>query len=181
MPGRRKPISTRQKKAEQKLKRAIKRGDIPPPDPKPVTRTTRGPLRTQAARLRATQTDSVQRLQSAFIKLPPTFLEETKSIASTVPLVRPVQSAAAVYNVQTEIDTGNLARLICPRRPKWRFDMSKKEVEHNEEGFFKKWLEQTDEQLKVWQESDTIENGTLRASLRSPSYFERNLEVWRQL
>ncbi|KAM6498736.1 GTPase [Amanita muscaria] len=181
MPGRRKPISTRQKKAEQKLKRAIKRGDVPPPDPKPVTRTTRGPLRTQADRSRATQVDSVRRLQSAFIKLPPKFLEETKSIASTVSLLRPVQNATAVYDVQTEIDEGNLAPLLCPRRPKWRFDMSKKEVEHNEEGLFKKWLDQTDEQLKVWQESDTIGDGTLRASLRSPSYFERNLEVWRQL
>jgi hypothetical protein len=50
--------------------------------------------------------------------------------------------------------------------------MSKKEVEHNEEGLFKKWLEQMDKNFRAWQESTQSE---------SPSYFERNVEVWRQL
>ncbi|KAF8634956.1 hypothetical protein AX15_000682 [Amanita polypyramis BW_CC] len=182
MPARRKPTSTRQKKAEQKLRRAVKRGDAPPPEPKHVPRSKPGGLRGQTTKIRSSQIDSVKRLQSAFIKLPPKFLEETKFIASTVPLPRPIPSDKALYNINNRQD---LPRLTCPRRPKWRFDMSKKEVEHNEEGLFKKWLEQTDEQLRIWQESDTPQfQGPQQAVSnppRSPSYFERNLEVWRQL
>lgn len=170
MPARRKPTSTRQKKAEQKLRRAIKRGDAPRPESKSVSRP--GPSRSaaEATKDRSAQIDSVRRLQSAFIKMPPNFLEETKLIASTVPFVRPIPAAKVLYNAS--LMTQDLPRLTCPRRPKWRFDMSKKEVEHNEEGLFKKWLQQTDDNFRVWQESEQS---------KSPSYFERNLEVWRQL
>ena len=170
MPARRKPTSTRQKKADQKLRRAIKRGDAPPPEPKSISRP--GPSRSasEATKNRSAQIDSVRRLQSAFIKMPPNFLEKTKLIASTVPLVRPIANAKVLYNAS--IVSQDLPHLTCPRRPKWRFDMSKKEVEHNEEGLFKQWLQQTDDNFRAWQESEQTE---------SPSYFERNLEVWRQL
>ena len=61
--------------------------------------------------------------------------------------------------------------------------MSKLEVERNEEGIFKKWLAQTDQFLDDWQnrEQNPDDITTATAQLRSPSYFERNLEVWRQL
>lgn len=39
-----------------------------------------------------------------------------------------------------------------PRRPKWRYEMSKKEVEMNEEGVFKKWLSGCDEVIAEWRE-----------------------------
>jgi hypothetical protein len=170
MPPRRKPTSTRQKKADQKLRRAIKRGDAPPPEPKSVSRPGPSRLRGKAAKIRSTQIESVRRLQSAFMKMPPEFLEKTKIIASTIPVARPIANANVLYSVgQVSQD---LPRLTCPRRPKWRFDMSKKEVEHNEEGLFKKWLEQADKDFQAWQES---------AQSESPSYFERNVEVWRQL
>ena len=65
--------------------------------------------------------------------------------------------------------------------------MSKKEVEKNEEGWFKKWLDQTDRVLDEWVDNGSppsdgdTESGGEVAIPRAPTYFERNLEVWRQL
>jgi len=65
--------------------------------------------------------------------------------------------------------------------------MSKTEVEKNEEGQFKKWLDQTDQVLKEWVEcgpspSDAEASNQGEAAMpRAPTHFERNLEVWRQL
>src|SRR6266550_8449836 len=167
---RRKITSTRQKKEDQKLRRAIRRGDALSPELKSVSRPGSSRLRGEAAKTRSTQIESVRRLQSAFMKMSPEFLEKTKIIASTVPVARPIANANVLYSVGHV--SQDLPRLTCPCRPKWRFDMSKKEVEHNEEGLFKKWLEQVDKDFRAWQES---------AQSESPSYFERNVEVWRQL
>jgi len=62
--------------------------------------------------------------------------------------------------------------------------MSKTEVEKNEEGLFKKWLDQTDQVLKEWVDSGPdIPTGSQGEGVmpRAPTHFERNLEVWRQL
>jgi hypothetical protein len=69
--------------------------------------------------------------------------------------------------------------------------MSKKEVEHNEEGVFKKWLAQTDGIVEQWERSREPEPPNPEESEErydppvlappSPTYFERNIEVWRQL
>ena len=182
MPARRKPTSTRQKKADQQLKRAIKRGDVPPPEPKkhPHHRKPKiGPSGNSDKAL----VESARKLQSAFIKLPPKYLEETKLLASTLPLYRPIPIEKATFksfHIEADLQT---VVLTCPKRPKWKFDMSKLEVERNEEGVFKKWLAQTDQLLEEWQnrEEQNPGNITTSAQLRSPSYFERNLEVWRQL
>lgn len=192
MPPRRKPTSTRQKKADIQLKRAIKRGDVPPPSeskkqhPKARRRGPTGNLIGSSTSDPAIQ--AARRLQSTFITLPPNFLEKTKFLASTLPLPRPILPEAAV--LVDAVDPNTIA-LSCPRRPKWRFDMSKKEVEHNEEGVFKKWLEETDGAIQKWrdtklskandflgQDHSTLESSTMP---RSPTFFERNLEVWRQL
>ena len=65
--------------------------------------------------------------------------------------------------------------------------MSKNEVEKNEEGQFKKWLDQTDQVLKEWvdrgpspSDDETSTEGEA-VMPRAPTHFERNLEVWRQL
>ncbi|KAG6897123.1 hypothetical protein C0992_003977 [Termitomyces sp. T32_za158] len=196
---RRKPTSTRQKKADTQLKRAIKRGDVPLPDPqqKPhqskikrrPTGTSIGPPSDPAH----AAVHAARRLQSSFDSLTSKFLEKTRIIASKLPLTRPIPDTAVIY---TEDFHSNGQTLTCPRRPKWRYDMAKKEVERNEEGVFKKWLDQTDKAVLNWQnESDsrtqesTDEPPLVRASIneehdsmpRSSTYFERNLEVWRQL
>jgi len=84
-------------------------------------------------------------------------------------------------------------RLTCPSRPKFRYDMTKKEVEKNEEGWFKKWMKSTDEIMDEWIDGEPVEepvviNGEGQDELekkaswpRSVSWFETNLEVWRQL
>lgn len=91
-----------------------------------------------------------------------------------------------------ELQPEELEGLTCPKRPKWSYSSTKKEVEKNEgakkklqrrrlganllllaEGLFSKWLKGTDDLLQ-----------TFAASLPStpaPSFYERNLQVWRQL
>ncbi|KAG6817963.1 hypothetical protein H0H87_012431 [Tephrocybe sp. NHM501043] len=200
---RRKPTSTRQKKADTQLKRAIKRGDVAPPEPVKKTRKPklkRGPtgnlIGSASDPAKAAVVQAARQLQSAFVTLTPKFLEETKALASRLPLPRPIQDAAAIYTEDT-IDP-NTSKLTCPRRPKWRFDMTKKEVERNEEGLFRKWLDQMDGLVLDWQ--NNLTDGATSVSAqeqsskvpelfsevpnsmpRSTTYFERNLEVWRQL
>lgn len=72
--------------------------------------------------------------------------------------------------------------------------MTKKEVEKNEEGLFKKWLDQADDIVHDWcnpltdtpsaVDEDETRLGQASMNLkmpRAPTSFERNLEVWRQL
>jgi len=188
MPPRRKPTSTRQKKADQQLKRAIKRGDVAPEDFKKKTPHTRKKTRIGPTGQRIGPSDtatiaSARKLQSAFIKLPPDFLQKTKQLASDLPLLRPIPDEKAIYG-SFNCGEGSNDVLVCPKRPKWRFDMTKNEVERNEEGLFKKYLVQTDDALQKWQtradEPDPSDAGPTTMP-HSPSYFERNLEVWRQL
>ncbi|KAG6837674.1 hypothetical protein H0H93_004950 [Arthromyces matolae] len=201
---RRKPTSTRQKKADTQLKRAIKRGDVAPPEPQKKTRrpkVRRGPtgsiIGSASDPTHAAAAQAARRLQSSFLKLSPKFLEETNSLASKLPLCRPIQNTKTVYSPGPMLSEN---KLTCPRRPKWHFDMSKKEVEHNEEGVFKKWIDQTDGLVFDWQnESNSQLQGPVAQNdnecilsdentekepdemPRSTTYFERNLEVWRQL
>jgi len=190
---RRKPISGKQKKEQQKIRRSIKRGD--PPPAKPTNQPSRNRKRVRAGPIGKLGnsdivTTSARKLQSVFIKLPPTFLEETEAVAATAPLFRPISyKVAHFHDFANDGSTTDLGILSCPRRPKWRFDMSKKEVERNEEGFFKKWLAQTDELVERWQKrrkpepfgSEDAQEFYGQPRAASPTYFERNIEVWRQL
>ena len=180
MPSRRKPTSTRQKKADQQLKRAIKRGDVPPPEIKKSTNTRRkqriGPTGRPISGPSETNTvQSARKLQSAFVKVSSDFLEETKTLASNLPLLRPIPVSKAIFQLT---DQTHLPIVISPKRPKWRYDQSKLEVERNEEGVFKKWLSQTDDAIAQWQSRALPEGSRMP---HSTSHFERNLEVWRQL
>jgi hypothetical protein len=182
MPSRRKPTSTRQKKADQQLRRAIKRGDVPPPELKKSTNPRRkqriGPTgRPISGPSESAAVQSARKLQSAFVKVSSKFLEETKILASNLPLSRPIPDSKAVFQLADQ-SRDDLPILISPKRPKWRYDQSKLEVERNEEGVFKKWLSQTDEAIEQWQ-SRTLPEGSQMP--HSTSHFERNLEVWRQL
>lgn len=195
MPPRKKPTSTKQKKAEQKLKRAVKRGDVEAPEPKKKSHHKKGRVGPTGNRIgpAASTSDAGKRLQlqSTFVKLSPKFLEETRNVASNIPLDRPLDPQVAVL-ANPETGTFNANAFACPRRPKWRFDMSKLEVERNEEGQFKKWLAESDSIVEKWRgeldakrqapasdsDSSTEPQLTMPAS---PTYFERNLEVWRQL
>lgn len=181
------PSSGKKKTEKLKLKRAIKRGDEPTPTPNSEPRRnkfTHTKPTTAAA-------DASRRLKSAFVKLPKEFLDETQRLADALPLPRPIPPEAAIWQ---ELDVApdavdgvyapSLGPLICPRRPKWRYGMSKNEVEKNEDGFFTKWLNQTDALIGAWNEQRTASSDATDGGERMPSAptsFERNPEVWRQL
>ncbi|KAG8787783.1 hypothetical protein FRC12_015284 [Ceratobasidium sp. 428] len=177
---RRKPFSAKQRKAQIQEKRAIKRGDLPAPVLEKTNKKSkhgrRPPTDNDAALAAAART---RMLVSSFLKPSAEFLEASKKAAATEVLVRPVPESLRILNVGTGSEGEGL---VCPRRPKWRYEMSKKEVEKNEEGLFAKWIAQTDETINTWRQANIVpvpnsDSGILPA----PTYYERNLEVWRQL
>lgn len=215
---RRKPISAKQRKAELQQKRAVKRGDISPPPPPSKKKhgrkqNTQRALPPGTSSHHAATVASARRLQSAFVKLPPVFLEHTKSLAATLTLERPIPPQAALLLDPADVidppqtDFPNTSHdphsdpsaasvhttsLSCPKRPKWRYDMTKEMVEKNEEGLFKKWLDHTDQAVDAWCEQhnarlstkhsdNDIPDEEAMAMPHAPPSFERNLEVWRQL
>ncbi|KAG8709799.1 hypothetical protein FRC08_018044 [Ceratobasidium sp. 394] len=178
---RRKPFSAKQRKTQLQEKRAIKRGDLPAPVPDKTNKKSRHgkrpPTDNDAALAAAART---RMLVSSFLKPSAEFLEASKKAAATEVFVRPVPEASRILSV----GVGNEGEgLVCPRRPKWRYEMSKKEVEKNEEGLFAKWIAQTDETINTWRQDNIIPSTPNSSSgiLPAPTYYERNLEVWRQL
>ncbi|KAI8592755.1 hypothetical protein BDZ88DRAFT_406116 [Geranomyces variabilis] len=100
-------------------------------------------------------------LESVFAKLPPDVVDRRKK-ESTVPLVRLPPSALEVsfedlYSADAIID--------IPKRPAWSYGESKEVLEEREEAYFKKWMSDVYHKHRA----DEL------------SYFEHNLEVWRQL
>ncbi|KAF8514634.1 P-loop containing nucleoside triphosphate hydrolase protein [Hysterangium stoloniferum] len=199
---RRKPASSKHRKAELQFKRAVKRGDIPAPPPQ--LKLSRGKKLSRreivggSAITKARRDPSFNHLQSTFLKVEPLFLAASKVIASTVLLTRPLPPEIAALSVDdVGLSTNDKfgSQLTCPKRPKWRFDMAKKEVEANEEAIYQKWLVEIDDTIGAWRASRGIpSSATQEASttrdlplsnkndlLGSPTYYERNIEVWRQL
>lgn len=194
---RRKPNSAKQKKELLQQKRAIKRGDVEPPPPATSHTDRKGrrhapPQLADGTHRNTAAVESSRKLQSAFVKLPKPFLEETKRLSASIALQRPIPSDVAVWRdidapeAHPDGDTKS-PQLTCPKRPKWRYDMTKKEVEKNEEGLFKKWIDQTDGLVNTWCDpaaisaKDKPESEGIEAMPHAPTSFERNLEVWRQL
>ena len=190
---RKKPFSNKQRKVQLQEKRAIKRGDVSPPPPaRRNLKQKRRPLASRSAAAGTVDAQAVassRKLQSTFIKLSPAYLEKSRFIAAKQPLPRPLSPTVAVFSPDglDQSNEGRPPKLSCPKRPKWRYDMSKTEVEKNEEGLFKKWLDQTDQVLNEWvnhgsslADGDTG-NGNEFVMPRAPTHYERNLEVWRQL
>jgi hypothetical protein len=91
---------------------------------------------------------------------------------------------------QVEVRLEYYMTLLIPQDDiHYRYDMEKKEVEKNEEGLFAKWIAEMDNNVETWRsEGVVVENSqddqsdhSVEALKRSPTYFERNLEVWRQV
>ena len=149
-----------------------------------------------------TNIDASRRLESSFVKFSPEFLEEAKRKASGLTIKRPIPPERCLF--PAPVGSGDDARkLTVPKRPKWRYDMSKKEVESNEVATFRRWLDETDRTVQAWK-ADVSAKGELDRSSKdsaqealssgleacvddhhlmpyAPPLFERNLEVWRQL
>ncbi|KAB5588065.1 hypothetical protein CTheo_8492 [Ceratobasidium theobromae] len=179
-------FSGKKKRAQLLEKRAIQRGDIPPPAAA-ETNAKRSTRKHRASRKPAMDSDAAlaaanrtRMLVSSFLKPPAEFLEASKKAAATQPLVRPIPESSRILSpsICEPLDQG----LTCPRRPKWKYEMSKKEVEKNEEGLFAKWIAQTDETIDAWRQANLVTfQGPDESILPAPTYYERNLEVWRQL
>ncbi|CED84549.1 Predicted GTP-binding protein MMR1 [Phaffia rhodozyma] len=198
--AKRKPQSTKQRKAQLQEKRAIKRGDIDPPD-KPKPFNTRKP---NPGRIRETTANAPrsQQLVSKFLPLTPQYLANSKTLSLTLPLDRPLPDEISTFPIELISQSGLTKQLTVPRRPKWRYEMTKKEVEANEAGLFKKWLAGMDECVERWRKTEEKNESEEKAEIdgagedgkedrevksqqirwpKSTTYFERNLEVYRQL
>ncbi|KIK96377.1 hypothetical protein PAXRUDRAFT_10847 [Paxillus rubicundulus Ve08.2h10] len=210
--------SGKQRKAQLQLKRAVKRGDAPKPDPVPTSKHKRSrpppkPGHTLEAREATDQAvKAARKLQSTFMKLDRGFLEETRRLAGSIVLTRPIQRGLGVLTDEwiTPIPTvagADLGNLSVPKRPKWKYTMTKEEVDANEQGHFRKWLSQQDTTVARWQNAlnaqapqcsnaDQVNppadpaglvadhgdagNSETHEMPHPPTHFERNLEVWRQ-
>lgn len=181
--------SAKKRKVQLKEKRAIKRGDVEAPDPSTVSRWTkkkRNPHHGRPLNLAPGAVDPEERaqaarkLQSAFLKPSRSFLDLSQRLAAELPLPRPIPSDA-MYPPLSLWDTPD--DIGCPRRPEWRFDMSKSEIEDNEQRQYNAWLESAKEKFSMWRGSEARSSEELiePEGVKSPSYFELNLEVWRQL
>ena len=176
------PVSGKRRKAELKLKRAIKRGGQQPEQPK---HRKEGPRARPAV---GHQANVASRLQSQFVKLDKRFLDDTRTLAGSIILRRPIQSDVAVLVTPTVLGS----QLTVPKRPKWRYQMSKDEVDANEQAHFRTWLAQQDaiiEQCTLNTIDQTAElvrdhiddDSETRPMPHPPTHYERNIEVWRQL
>ncbi|GAA5896878.1 hypothetical protein JCM6882_005056 [Rhodosporidiobolus microsporus] len=210
--ARKKPVSGKARKAQLQAKRATKAANYTPtpfpadlaaalssPVPSTSSPSSRQPTASRNDRIGQRFRTPEQRerdalhagrlaLESRFIRLPKEVAEHHRRQAATEVLPRPIPSELGVLReddiAPVPTEEGEL-ELSCPRRPKWNYSLSKKELEKNEEGVFKKWLEQTDRtlgrlrapQASPEQLQDDVESGPSG----SPSFFERNLQVWRQL
>ena|ERR1700733_14600340 len=174
--ARRKPSSAKQRKAQLQEKRAIKRGELP--NKSLPSKSKRRDYISHAAP--GDNVKAARKLQSAFMKPSPSFLDLSKHIAATVALQRPLPHE----NIYPPSDLLSAPDdLDCPHRPRWRYDMTKKEVEINEERQFDVWLKATKSKIEAWRGVDleSTEEHILSRKIKPPSYFELNLEVWRQL
>ncbi|GAA5866420.1 hypothetical protein JCM3774_004677 [Rhodotorula dairenensis] len=122
------------------------------------------------------------KLESRFVRLSQGRADENRLRAANERLHRPVDPSLAVLQEEDLVPPRRTAaelflagekdasvdELTCPKRPKWKYSMTKAEVEKNEEGLFRNWLATTDALVA-------------RDQTASPTFFERNLNVWRQL
>ncbi len=249
---RKKPSSSNKKKAVRQEARAIKRGEstttseLINPDGTPKIKPSKSGVKSHLSRSLQTGTvdpsakQQAKALESKFhgtaaraSVLSPEEVNQKKLLAFEESLERPIPPKAAVWEELSVPRPGDSQlSLRCPKRPKWKYGQTKKEVEKNEEGVFGSWLKEMDEIQEQRREgfrerireeeevkrkavqaeseqrlaslrpreslqsttsdfsiptppcriNDVLEQTPLKATtLPSPSVFERNLQVWRQL
>ena len=79
------------------------------------------------------------------MKISASVLEDAKFKAASLALERPLPQSRALFPEPRSADGGFTSEitkgLSIMKRPKWNYEMSKKQVESNEAALFKKWLE----------------------------------------
>lgn len=179
-------FSAKQKRAYIKDKRAAKRGELDAEDIRLSAHHNRSHKPGHRDAVRHRLTDSNGRLKSSFLALSPEYIDRSREMAYTQQLVRPIPDEAAVFPV--DILRRDEGQLRCPVRPAFSYDMSKEEVLQNEAEYFDDWLSQTEDTVDTWVSSSNDETSessdaldAAQPSIRSPTWFETNPEVWRQL
>lgn len=190
--------------------RQLKRGEIVAEETSTSKKRRAGDknFRSKSLRNDTIDLDSRQKarqLQSSwkYIAVSNEYLEQCQELAWSKALPRPIPASQAAYVSIPDREPNPTLRgraqefdsqLECPKRPKWKYGVSKKELERNEEGNFAKWLDATDnvqsdyldldQELISKEDEDDQDQPTQdepQPLVRSPSIYERNLQVWRQL
>lgn len=190
---RRIPASGKQRKAKLLKHRAIKRGDLPEeeqafraqkkkPSKAKHSHRTAGRLGGSGTTSKSDKVATARALQSAFLKPSRSFLDLSRLLSTTLTLPRPIPEDA-IYPSKDVILDDYLDDLGCPKRPAWSFNSTKKEVEQNEERKFQEWLKGAQASVEKWRGVglESTEERIVSGEIKSPSYFELNLQVWRQL
>lgn len=138
------------------------------PKPKPSHRTKPPRSKPSAPRLA---------LQSRFVTVPRQYVKKARVEALSAPLRRPLQDDSAVFSPLLVTDP-NAADLCLPARPPFEPGQTKSQVEQNEENKFSTWLAETERTIATWVKGEMDGNS---AWTHSPTWYETNLEVWRQL
>ncbi|KAK8850508.1 hypothetical protein IAR55_004426 [Kwoniella newhampshirensis] len=200
---RRKPNSHKQKKLQMKTKALLHKGEISQADYDQFQRSSQAKKRWTPAPAKSGDPSSMvitnRKLQSRFTALSSDFLTRTRDLAFSETLPRPLDGDSAIFPMGLLSGRDTEDKLTCPSRPRFRHGQTKKEVEKNEEGAFKRWLrgvedimegwvdgvdEEVPEKHRVDDEPDHIVDAEVEEDViwpRGPTWFETNLEVWRQL
>lgn len=93
----------------------------------------------------------------------------------------PAESLQVDMNALYHGSTNNRNAFDLPVRPPWSYSDSKEQLDTREEAYFKKWVEQVYAAASDSTEGDQLQDFSSPSSVSSLSFFEHNLEVWRQL
>ncbi|TPX69536.1 hypothetical protein CcCBS67573_g06818 [Chytriomyces confervae] len=173
------PFSAKKKKAQLAAKRNRLREDgahlentyaehsaaddeIPDHAPSETTRDSVSVPTLDARQSQSASLSNAHRLVSVFAKLSKSEMHERK-LRAQQPLQRVPQSALEIGFETLYPDPSKV--ITFPRRPPWFKGESKERVESREKIIFEQWLQSV---YSTWNAQDL-------------SYFEHNLEVWRQL
>jgi hypothetical protein len=169
-------FSHKQKKLQLQTKRALKRGE----EVEVLDHGRNGRIRLDRSHRARSEAQDGLELYSRFIAIPRDYVVRTRDAAWTEELPRPIPDSVASFPLEL-VDNPAGASLTVPSRPAFSPGSSKREVESNEEALFQSWLEDAHDVVEDWVDNKASEAGTAPVPLRSPSSFETNLEVWRQL
>lgn len=175
-------FSAKQKRHQLQDKRAVERGELDPSQVR-FARNPDGNYRPGASHLPdPTKADTTAtRHISKFVSLTPEYVARARDLAHSVPLTRPIPDSSAVFPVDWMERDGD--RLTCPTRPEFDSGQAKEDLEGREQEAYNLWLKDTTATMQDWLKGSDkgSEENKDDQCWRSPTWFETNLEVWRQL
>ncbi|BEI85717.1 hypothetical protein CcaverHIS002_0600040 [Cutaneotrichosporon cavernicola] len=170
-------FSHKQKKLQLQTKRAIKRGE----EVEVLEHGKNGRIRLDRSHKARSEAHGGLELFSRFIAIPHDYVARTRDAAWNDQLPRPLPDSVASFPMSL-VDNPTGVNLSVPSRPRFNTGQSKREVEQNEEAVFEAWLQGARDVVEGWVDGADMDSFNPDSTpVRSPSSFETNLEVWRQL